>query len=51
MCDLDVIGVPSKLSVIRRTSTLERMFPTRALSREKQLFIINRENERYRQNL
>ena len=30
--DLDVIGAPSKLSVIRRAAALARMFPTRVLS-------------------
>ncbi len=29
LCDLDVMGVPSKLSVIRKVSVLTRMFPTR----------------------
>jgi hypothetical protein len=32
VCDLDVMGVPSKLSVIRITGRLGRMFPTLDLS-------------------
>ena len=35
MCDLDVIGAPSKLSVIRRAAALARMLPTRDLSSEE----------------
>ncbi len=32
MCDLDVMGAPSKLSVIRKVATLARARPTLLLS-------------------
>ena len=35
VCDLDVIGAPSKLSVIRRAAAFARMFPHRDLSIEE----------------
>jgi hypothetical protein len=35
VCDLDVMGMPSKLIVIRKTAALERVRPTLALSCEK----------------
>ena len=37
VCDLNVIGAPSNLSVIRRAAALVRMFPTRDLSIEEKV--------------
>jgi hypothetical protein len=33
VCDLDMMGVPSKLSVIRKTAVLQRVRPTLILIR------------------
>ena len=35
MCDLDVIGDPSKLGVLRKDEDLVRMLPTRDLNCEE----------------
>jgi hypothetical protein len=67
--DLDVMGVPFKLIVIRKSTVLVRTRPTLPFTCEEnttwlklvfqktyfqktvKLFIMNQENERYRQNL